>query len=49
MFLQYLTLHKNWNATLTSWSRGLLTLGTVLFRASSTKPLISGKHSSCMC
>ena len=44
MFLHYLTLHKNWNATLTSWSRGSLTLGTVFLRASSTKPLTSGKH-----
>jgi len=31
-------------ATLTSWSRGSLTLGTVFLRASSTKPLTSDKH-----
>jgi len=35
---------QNWNATLTSWSRGTLTLGTKFLRTSSTKPLTSGKH-----
>ena len=37
-YIHYLTLHKNWNATST------LTLGPVFLRASSTKPLTSGKH-----
>jgi len=38
---------QNRNVTLTSWSRRSLTLGTVFLRASSTKPLTSGKH-GCM-
>jgi len=44
MFLRYLTLDKNRNATLTSWSRDSLTLWTIFLRASLTKPLTSGKH-----
>jgi len=37
----YLTLHKNGNATLTSWS---IHTWTVFLRASLTKPLTGGKH-----
>ena len=29
MFLHYLALYKSWIAALTTWSRGLLTLGTI--------------------
>ena len=39
LFLQYLTLCKNCNTALKSWSRGSLTLGNIFLRASSTKPV----------
>jgi len=41
IFLHYMTLQKNRNMALKSWSRGSLTLGieTVFLRASSTTPV----------
>ena len=49
MFLDYLTLHKTWNVTLTHWSRGSLTLETVFLNVSSTEPLTNMAACLCKC